>query len=145
MVDNGQMNPFARADTHIVERIGRGLGLLRCAIGLSALLAPTLPARPWVGKDEARRVSVRLFARTLGGRDIALGLGAIVAPNTERGLSSWIQLGALADAGDFLATIAAFRRLPKLSRWLILVLTLGAALVGGGLGRSLSMSNAEMV
>lgn len=134
MFNTSRMSTVARTDTSIVEQLGRGLGLLRCAIGISALLAPSIPARPWVGQDEADRTSVRLFARTLGGRDLALGLGAMFAPKTGRGLSSWVTLGALADMGDFLATVAAFRKLPRWSRWLILVLTLGTALVGGGLG-----------
>lgn len=132
-----------RVDTSVIEYAGRGLGLLRCAIGICALFLPTLPARPWVGSDEARRTSVRLFARTLGGRDLALGLGAVVAPNSRRGLSAWVLLGALADTGDLLATIAAFGKLPRVSRWMILVLTFGAATVGGWLGLALARRTGE--
>lgn len=145
MFNTSRLNSIARTDTGIVELLGRGFGLLRCAIGISALFAPTLPARPWVGKDEAKRTSVKLFARTLGVRDLALGLGAMLTPNTRRGLSSWVVLGALADAGDFLATIAAFKKLPRWSRWLILALTLGASLVGGGLGMLLTKSAKDKI
>lgn len=140
-----RQDPTARIDTSTIELLGRGLGLIRCAIGVSALVTPTLLARPWVGKDEAQHSSVKLFARTLGGRDLALGLGAIIAPNTRRGLSSWVALGALADAGDLLATIVAFRKLPSWSRWLILALTLGAALVGGGVGILLTKSSGDRI
>ncbi|HUY06989.1 MAG TPA: hypothetical protein VMU99_07000 [Acidimicrobiales bacterium] len=128
-----------------VARLGRWLGLLRCAIGVSALVAPTLPATPWVGRVEAERSSVRLFTRTLGGRDLALGLGAVLAPDTSQGLSSWTSLGALADAGDFFATAVAFNKLPKLGRWLILTTTLMAAIVGAGLGLLLSARERETI
>ncbi len=129
--------------TAIAAPLGRGLAILRCAIGISALLAPSLPARPWVGREEAERTSVRLLARTLGGRDLALGLGALIAPNARKGLSTWVTLGALADAGDFLATLLTFKRLPRWSRWLVLIVTLGAALVGGGLGATLAKDAVE--
>ena len=145
MLTNTAIAPGARNRAGIAAPLGRGLGMLRCAIGISALVAPTLPARPWVGGEEAERTSVRLLARTLGGRDLALGLGALFAPNTRRGLSSWVTLGALADAGDFLATILAFKRLPRWSRWLVLVLTLGAALIGGGLGQLIEKGAVENV
>ncbi len=143
MSANALVNPRGHALNDTVVTLGRGLGVVRCAIGLSALVAPTLPARPWVGEHEAKRSAVRLFARTLGGRDLALGLGAMLAPNTRRGLSSWVTLGALADAGDFLATVLAFKQLPRWSRWLILSITLGAAVVGGGLGAMLARDSAR--
>ena len=143
MSDTGHLHPIVRTNTSVIEQLGRGLGLLRCDIVISALVAPSLPARPWVGKNEARRTSVKLFARTLGGRDLALGIGAMFAPNTGRELSSWVALGALADAGDCLATIVAFKELPKRSRWLILALTLGAALVGVAMGLVLAKSTEE--
>lgn len=115
----------------------RNLGFLRVAIGVAALALPSLPATPWVGRDESRRTSVRLFARTLGGRDLALGAGAILSSRETSALRRWTTLGALADLGDFVATLMAFRELPKRSRWLILLLTGGAAAVGIGIGRAL--------
>ena len=55
----------------LLEGLGRTLGALRTAIGMGALVTPSLPAAPWVGVYEAKRASVRLFGRTLGGRDLA--------------------------------------------------------------------------
>jgi hypothetical protein len=38
----------------------------------------------------------------------------------------WIEAGGLADTGDVVATLVAFRHLPKVTRWGVLALTLGA-------------------
>jgi hypothetical protein len=83
-----------------------------------------------VGGAEASRTSVRLFARTLGGRDLALGLGALLAETNRRPVRGWIEAGALADAGDTLATVLVFSKLPRWSRWLILASTVGAVTLG---------------
>ena len=87
----------------------------------------TVPARPWVGRDEAARPSVRLFARTLGARDLALGLGALLALRSGGDVRGWIEAGGLADAGDTVATLANFADLPRVTRWGVLASTVGAA------------------
>ncbi|MCU1494687.1 MAG: hypothetical protein JWO62_2451 [Acidimicrobiaceae bacterium] len=92
-----------------------------------AFLAPSLPARPWVGDNDARLPAVRLFARALGSRDLALGLGALIALQGGTDVRGWVEAGALSDTGDALATLVAFRRLPKLTRWAVLASTIGAA------------------
>ncbi|HWC37477.1 MAG TPA: hypothetical protein VG476_03060, partial [Acidimicrobiales bacterium] len=50
----------------------------RVAIGATTILAPRLALRPWLGGG-AGRPAEKVLARSLGGRDIALGLGAILA------------------------------------------------------------------
>ncbi len=111
-------------------QLGRLLAFARIALGLTALVAPKVPAAPWVGSKEAERSSVQLFARTLGARDLALGLGAVTAPNRNGALRSWVLLGAVADLCDAAATVKDFRQLPKISRWFVLASTVGAAAVG---------------
>jgi hypothetical protein len=110
--------------------LGRLLAFARIAIGLTALVAPKVPATPWVGSSEAERSSVQLFARTLGARDLALGLGGVTAPNVNGNLRSWVLMGALADLCDAAATVKSFPQLPKISRWFVLASTIGAATVG---------------
>jgi hypothetical protein len=110
--------------------VAGAIAVLRCALGATAFVLPTLPAGPWVGRDEARRLGARLFARTLGGRDLALGAGLLVALARDEPLSGWAGAAALADAGDLLATLSSFRRLPPRWRWLIVATTLGAAAAG---------------
>ncbi|HUY29813.1 MAG TPA: hypothetical protein VMV02_02315 [Acidimicrobiales bacterium] len=103
------------------------LAAARVALGAVAFVAPTVPARPWVGSEEAARPGARLLARALGARDLALGLGALLAMRHEASLRGWVEAGGLADAGDTVATLVAFRSLPRRSRWAVLASTVGAA------------------
>jgi hypothetical protein len=106
----------------------------RVALGLAALARPQLPARPWVGAA-ADGVAARVFGRALGARDLALGLGALTAmrrpplpgPGAAQG---WVAAGALSDALDVAATLAAWRELPRAGRWLVVLSAGGAALTG---------------
>ncbi len=101
----------------------------RVGIGVSAIAAPTLMARPWIGGD-ARSSGSRLLARTMGGRDLALGIGALRAlGGSDHEARPWVALGGMADAVDALATVLAFGSLPRRSRWGILAMTVGAAVV----------------
>jgi hypothetical protein len=101
----------------------------RVGIGVGAIVAPTLLARPWIG-TEADRPGSRLLARTMGGRDLALGVGALRALGvSDAEARPWVALGGMADAVDALATVLAFGTLPRRSRWGILAVTVGAAVV----------------
>ena len=79
--------------TDIPTLLRRGAGAVaagRVAIGLTALAWPAVPARPWVGAA-ADDLAARVFGRALGGRDLALGLGALAAlrePAAEPGSAS---------------------------------------------------------
>jgi hypothetical protein len=107
------------------------------AIGAAALVAPTLMARPWIG-DAADGTAARLLARTMGGRDLALGLGALRALATsDQEARPWVALGGAADAVDAVATLLAFSAIPRRARWGILAVTAGAALVSTRVAESL--------
>ena len=99
----------------------------RVAIGAVALLAPTVPLRPWVGRDFAWQPRAKLLARSLGARDLALGLGVILALRHDAPVRGWVEGAGVADAGDCLATLLAFGKLPKAGRWLVLLSAAGAA------------------
>jgi hypothetical protein len=101
------------------------LGWARVGLGLVALGKPSVPLSPWIGADRDR-ASARLLARALGGRDLALGLGPVLAARHDAPLRGWIEAGGVADTGDVVATLIAFAHLPKRGRWIVL----GAA--GGG-------------
>ena len=105
----------------------------RVALGLTALAWPSVPARPWVG-GAADDLAARVFGRALGARDLALGLGALAAlqrPAAEPGsASAWVAAGALSDALDVVASLASWRELPRVGRWLVVASAGGAALVG---------------
>ncbi len=93
--------------------VARGL------IGVTAWVAPPAVLRPWIGSS-ASRPDVGLLARAMGGRDLALGVGALLALRHDAPVRGWLEAGALADAGDLLATGLAFRHLPRRGRWLVL-------------------------
>jgi hypothetical protein len=104
----------------------------RVALGLAALAWPSVPARPWVG-ESADDLAARVFGRALGARDLALGLGALAALRGEDagpGPRAWVAAGALSDALDVAASLAAWRELPRVSRWLVAASAGGAALAG---------------
>jgi hypothetical protein len=48
----------------------------------------------------------------LGGRDVALGLGTVIAVDRGKPVRGWLEGSALADAVDCLACLLARRELP---------------------------------
>jgi hypothetical protein len=109
----------------------RAVAAGRVALGLTALAWPSVPARPWVGAS-SDDLAARVLGRALGARDLALGLGALAAlQGTDRGSAgTWVAAGALSDALDVAASLASWRDLPRLSRWLVVASAGGAALAG---------------
>ena len=99
----------------------------RIAIGITALVAPSVPLRPWVGRDFAWQPRAKLLARSLGARDLALGIGVILALRHDGPVRGWVEGSGVADAGDCLSTLLAFGKLPKSGRWLVLLSAAGAA------------------
>ena len=111
------------------RRLAQLVALGRIGIGCTALAAPTLMTRPWIG-DAAGSPDARLLARTMGGRDLALGIGTLRALGVgDAEARPWVALAGMADGVDAMVTVLAFRRLPKVTRWAILASTAGAALV----------------
>lgn len=104
----------------------RLLSLGRVVLGVTAMVAPTVPSRPWVGRDESYRPAVKLFARSLGARDLALGLGGVLALRHDGPVRGWVEAGGLCDAGDVVGTLLHFRALPRFGRLLVLATAAGA-------------------
>lgn len=113
----GSVGPMRSDDA---RRYARLLSYGRIALGVTAMLAPRLPSQPWVGGAEARRPSLQLFARSLGARDVALGLGPVLALRHGAPARGWIEAGGLADAGDLVGTCVAWRTLPRRTRLVML-------------------------
>jgi hypothetical protein len=105
----------------------------RVGLGVAALVSPSVPARPWVGAS-ADELGAQVFGRALGARDLALGLGALAAAREassgSRPAGAWYAAGALSDALDVAVTVAAWRRLPRATRWLVAASAGGAAVAG---------------
>jgi hypothetical protein len=94
-------------------------GIGRIALGAGLMLAPGLAARAWVG-DDAKSTGAKVLASALGARDVALGLGVILAMKNDAPVRGWLEGAALADAVDFGATLAAGSGIPRFSRAAIL-------------------------
>jgi hypothetical protein len=102
----------------------------RVAIGATLMTVPTLITRGWAG-EVAASPGGKLLARTMGVRDLALGLGVLGA--LDRGdprARDWVRLSALSDAVDATATVLAYPHLPRRTRFGALAVAAGAALVG---------------
>ena len=90
------------------RRLAQLIAVGRIGIGCTALAAPTVMTRPWIG-DGAGTADARLLARTMGGRDLALGLGTLRALAVDDGEARpWVALAGMADAVDAGVTLAAF-------------------------------------
>ncbi len=110
------------------EDLARLAGTARMAVGAAFLLAPKRAGRAWVGRD-ASRASVATLGRGMGARELAVGLGTVLALQHQAPVRGWLEAGMLADAGDALATLLAFRQLPRTGRLLVLGMA-GASAVG---------------
>jgi hypothetical protein len=109
------------------RRLATSIAWGRIALGATALLAPSVPLRPWVGRVAAKQREAKLLARAMGVRDVALGLGVILALRHDGPVRGWVEGGGLADTGDCVATVLAFPALPRASRWAVLASAAGAA------------------
>jgi hypothetical protein len=99
----------------------------RMAIGAALLIAPRLAGPMWIGGDADRR-AVRVLARGLGARDLALGLGIAVALDRGAPVRGWLEGAALADGGDLLATVLARDSIPPGARRTVALIA-GASMV----------------
>jgi hypothetical protein len=102
-------------------------GVARCVLGGTALVIPSLPLAPWVGRARADP-AVRLLARSLGARDLALGLGTLLALRHDSPVRGWVEAGGLADAGDVVVTLGTLTALPRWGRWAVLAAASGGVL-----------------
>jgi hypothetical protein len=77
----------------------------RAALGVVVLAAPGWVGSTWIG-PVAHDPRVRVLARALGARDLALGLGTARAI-ADGEPAPWLLASGAADAVDFGATLAA--------------------------------------
>lgn len=107
----------------------RMLSFGRMVIGAAAFVAPRRFARAWTG-DTAEEVASSIATRGLGARDVALGLGTLLALEGDGPVKGWLEAQALADASDTFSTLANFGDMPGLRRWITLATAAGACYLG---------------
>lgn len=108
-----------------------GIAGARALLGAVAIVAPSVALKPWVGEiSPGDAPKQRLLARALGGRDIALGLGALLAWRRGRPFRGWVEAAALADSVDAASTLMSVKWLPKKGSTVVLLSAAGAAASG---------------
>jgi hypothetical protein len=94
----------------------RGAWLLaagRATLGVAVLAAPERVTAGWLGQADAERPVVADLARSLGARDLALGVATLQTLG-DPVIGPRIQAAcAVVDSVDVLATVIARRHLPR--------------------------------
>jgi hypothetical protein len=101
----------------------------RIAVGAAYVLFPGLAGRVWIGSPAAQR-PVKVLARAFGARDLALGLGVVIALDRGSPVRGWIDAGVLSDSIDTAASLLAGASIPPGNRWPCVALGAGSATVG---------------
>jgi len=78
----------------------------RIAIGAAAVVTPGLATRAMAGRRGSKGIAP-LLARMLGARDMALGLGTVIALDRGKPVRGWLEGCALADTVDSVACVLA--------------------------------------
>jgi hypothetical protein len=117
------MEPRDRALLHARLRIG---------VGAAFVLFPAPAGRMWIGPDAARR-PVKVLARAFGARDLAIGLGVVIALDRGTPARGWIEAGALSDAVDTCASVLAGGSIHPAIRWPAIALGATSTAAGAGL------------
>lgn len=123
------MNGVPVLSVEAAGNLARGLAWARMALGTGALVAPGLAGLLFSGLDAASPAN-RALSRAMGGRDLALGLGAVLAMSHGAPARGWVEAGALADAADVLAAVASWRGLPRWGRLAIVAMASGGTAAG---------------
>jgi hypothetical protein len=101
----------------------------RQLVGAAFVLFPGLAGSAWIGSD-ARRRPVKVLARAFGARDLALGLGVVIALDRGTPVRGWLEAGALSDVIDTAASLLAGNSIPPAIRWPCVALGAGSAALG---------------
>ena len=87
-----------------------GLAGARIAIGVVSLLVPGLLGRAMIG-SEGDSGGMRLLLRAVGARDLALGIGVLVALERDAPVGGWLRASAVVDGLDGAGSVLARHRL----------------------------------
>lgn len=108
----------------------------RKLVGSVFVLAPGLGGSAWIGSD-ARRRPVKVLARAFGARDLAIGLGIVIALDRGTPVRGWVEAGAMSDLTDTAASLLAGNSIPSAIRWPCVALGAGSAALGAYLAPQL--------
>src|ERR1700722_17336485 len=114
----------------------RGLATGRIAFGVALLLTPKLLARRWLG-ELAERSAVLALVRSIGVRDLVMGLIALHTVDHPEVGPRWQATCAVVDGTDLLVTVAARGDLPAAGAASTSLVAGGAAAAGFYCSRAL--------
>ena len=86
---------------------GRTMGWLRAAVGVALIVAPGAPMR-LSGREQPTGASL-LLMRTIGIRDLVLGLGAVAAARSDADAGRWNSAALASDSLDTVVSLASVR------------------------------------
>lgn len=100
------------------------IGWLRSAVGIALIVAPGAPMR-LSGRQEPTGADL-LLMRTIGIRDLVLGLGTVAAArsNDVRDVRRWTTAALASDSLDVAASLASSRSIGKRDSWGAAILAL---------------------
>jgi hypothetical protein len=107
--------------------LARSSAAARVGFGVALLARPDLLTAPWIGRD-ATRPGPKVLARSLGARDLALGVGALACDSGD--LRLWLAAALIADGADLAITATAGSSLPLSGRVLVSATALGGVVLG---------------
>jgi hypothetical protein len=116
------------------------LAASRLALGVAVLVAPEKVTGGWLGERHAERPVVRDLARSLGARDLALGLTALQTLDDPVAGPRVQAACAVVDSVDALATVATRADLPR--RGVIGTVAIAGAAAAAGLHFSHKLAHA---
>jgi hypothetical protein len=112
------------------RRVAQGLSISRVALGGAYLVAPRLAGPTWIGRA-ASLSGTRVVTAGLGARDVALGLGTLLAGDDHATRRTWLRAQLASDLADFAAMLVHGRGVDTSRRLGALAVIGGAAAAGG--------------
>jgi hypothetical protein len=97
-----------------VSRINAGtMGWVRASVGIALMAAPAAPMR--LAGDNSPTGAALLLMRTIGIRDLVLGLGTVSAARStnESDARRWVKATLTSDALDTVVSLAVMRSIGK--------------------------------
>src|ERR1700722_7573946 len=93
------------------------MGWLRAAVGVALIAAPEAPMR-LSGREEPTNAGL-LLMRTIGIRDLVLGLGTVAAARSPaaQDFRRWNAVTLASDSLDAIVSVASFRSIGKRDAW----------------------------
>lgn len=128
-----QARRLASGDAHDAQRAARTSGITRMAVGGMIAARPELFVKLLHGtasRDAATRLLVRIFAV----REIAVGLGTLMAATANRDVRRWLLLLSVIDTGEALVLLPAVwrRTVPAATGIAFIAADLGSSVSGIG-------------